>query len=63
MAKFKNGDRVILIIGQWGLNKNIGGTIQENDNIPYVLWDNGQIFAIDEDDMKLDLDSPNYEIY
>lgn len=60
MAKFKKGNRVECIIGDVFLEVGDAGTVMEDDSeVPYVLWDgkiwdaNDGQYAVPEDDIKL----------
>ena len=63
MAKFKKGDRVVntedisFLMGI-KLPKGASGTVAEDDDTPYVEWDDYGVLPRDEDYLKLIVEQP-----
>ena len=53
MAKFKIGDRVKNLEDDYYVKLGEIGTIDEDDDCPFVIWDRGERFAQEENLLQL----------
>lgn len=53
MPKFKYGDRVVAVNENNWVPVGTVGTVVEDSVVPFVEWDNGNVYCLRESEMKL----------
>lgn len=70
MAKFKRGDKVVMVSSNSNIPKNTIGIVNEDDsNCPFVIWNLSKtqpyyVWAESEENLELyQSNTPSYDIY